>query len=72
MTAKEILEKLNTRDYIIEHSVEEEKGNNIIIGAISKKSNPSGFGRREFVLREKSEQEEFIQGYQEYLASIMG
>lgn len=72
MTAEEILKKLDSGKYKIEHSPEEVNGKTIIVGALLDKENPAGFGRVEFALKSRRQQEIFLEGYQRYIATILG
>lgn len=72
MDAKSILESLNTGRYRIEHTVREENNETIIVGYLQATEDASGFGRYEFAITEKDEQEMFVEGYTTYLRKIIG
>jgi hypothetical protein len=63
MGTKEIIEKLQSGLYDIEYNIE----NDFLIGALKKKTNPTGLGRFEFVVRGIEEQEKFVEDVKKYL-----
>lgn len=72
MSINEIFDKLDSGKYFIEHTVQESNGEILIIGHVSDKQNPSGFGRYEFAIRNLDEQNQFIERYTEYFKKIIG
>ncbi|WP_419955924.1 hypothetical protein ACN6MT_11285 [Neobacillus niacini] len=76
MKAKEIIDLLETGDYLLEHFVDDYNSEVAIVGHISKKGENGlplgGMDRYEFALRDKNEQEVFYNGYTSYLKSKIG
>jgi len=72
MDIKTIIENLNSGNYLIEHTVVEEGNNIVIVGHLQDKKDSSGFGRHEFVIRNKTEQSQFLDAYTEKLKKILG
>ena len=59
MNINDILKAIDEKQSFVEFIYNNES-DNFIIGAIKDKENPMGFGRYEFVLREKDEQIIFL------------
>jgi hypothetical protein len=76
LKANEVIQMLETGEYLLEHSIDDKNDEIKIVGHISKKDQNDnalgGLDRYEFAFREKSEQEIFYNGYTQYLKSKIG
>ncbi|MEO4053391.1 hypothetical protein [Solibacillus sp. CAU 1738] len=72
MDIKTIIENLNSGNYLMEHTVLEEGNGTVIVGHFQDKKDSSGLGRHEFVIRNKTEQSQFLEAHTENLKNILG
>ena len=67
MNVEDVLKAISSGDYILELNVNNEAPTDtVIIGAVSQKTNPAGFGRREFAFR-GVQQDELLIGLSEII-----
>ncbi|MEK3935912.1 hypothetical protein MKY41_11345 [Sporosarcina sp. FSL W7-1349] len=58
MGVNEVLEAVSSGEYLLELNVfNDAPADTVIVGAVSEKSNPGGFGRREFAFRGEQQNE---------------